>query len=526
MAIAKELSAIERQPEGESLERCAQVDDSSKVKAKFLSCLCAFANDLSESNEAGYFLFGIDDASFDRSGARIDDKTKLRLSDWIDNNITPPISYNFTADSNSSGDVLLVQVAVSQHPPHRYGKHIWVRRGPKTVEATRADEDRLVSKAAHHEGRGFVDQPVPQSGIADLAQDMLAVYRRSCISPETIAANDRTPQQQWAALGLYDLERDCPNKAGLIAFPHPERVKHFFPCAYIQFVKTQASDLIDLNAVVADKEIKDDFNSMVREIESLIRAYNRSNHQTHGWKFERVDEYIPWAIRELLINAIIHRDYRLQAPIIFYWYCDRIEIRSPGGLAYPVRLDTLGQVSTYRNARLADVMKGWNYIERYGSGINRVRLLLAEYGMPELELSEDGSSFLACIRQHPAFYEPIQIYGTVEVREQLEALDAELKELGRDLERAQRADPSLDQQQIQRLLEEVDYMRTDLKEAEEEDLNTRLPRSLQSSWDNLQQAVVGLEQIERVALALDRVRAVMAKLPWQGFRSSPPPPPA
>ena len=526
MAIAKELAVIERSPEGERLERCAQLYDSSKVKAKFLSCLCAFANDLAESGESGYFLFGVDDASFDRSGARIDDKTKLRLSDWIDNNITPPISYSFTADSNSSGDVLLVQVAVSQHPPHRYGKHIWVRRGPKTVEATRTDEDRLASKAAHHEGRGFVDQPVPQTSIDDLAQDMLAVYRRSCISPETIAANDRTPQQQWAALGLYDLERDCPNNAGLIAFPHPERVKHSFPCAYIQFVKTQASDLIDLNAVVADKEIKGDFNSMVREIESLIRAYNRSNHQTNGWKFERIDEYIPWAIRELLINAIIHRDYRLSSPIDFHWYRDRIEINSPGGLVYPVSLETLGKKHNYRNVRLADVMKGWNYIERYGSGINKVRNMLAQHGSPELELSEDGSSFLACIRQHPDFYEPDKTHRAIPTRQQLQALDAELKELGRDLERAQRADPSLNEQQIQRLLGEVDYMRADLKEAEEEDLNTRLPRSLQSSWDNLQQAVVGLEQIERVALALDRVRAVMAKLPWQGFRSSPPPPPA
>ena len=506
------ITAIESQPEGERLERCAQLDDSSKIKAKFLSCLCAFANDLGESDQTGYFIFGVDDSSGQRSGAQIDDKAKLRLSDWIDNNITPPISYSFAADSNSLGDVLLVQVVVSMHPPHRYGKHIWVRRGPKTVQATRADEDRLASKANHHEGRGFVDQPVPQSSIADLAQDMLAVYRRSCISPETIAANDRTPQQQWSALGLYDLEHDCPNNAGLIAFPHPERVKHFFPCAYVQFVKTQASDLIDLNAVVADKEIKDDFNSMVREIESLIRAYNRSNHQTSGWKFERTDEYIPWTIRELLINAIIHRDYRLQAPINFYWYRDRIEIRSPGGLAYPVRLEALGQVSTYRNARLADVMKGWNYIERYGSGINRVRRLLAEYEMPELELSEDGSSFIACIRQHPAFYEPSQPYSAVTVRKQLEALDAELKELGRDLERAQRADPNLNQQQIQRVLNEIDYMRADLKEAEEQGHKTRLQSSLQSSWDNLQQAAVGLENVERVAQALNRVRELMERI--------------
>ena len=504
-------------PEGERLERCAQLDDSSKIKAKFLSCLCAFANDLAESGEAGYFLFGVDDASFDRSGARIDDKSKLRLSDWIDNNITPPISYSFTADSNSAGDVLLVQVAVSQHPPHRYGKHIWVRRGPKTVEATRTDEDRLASKAAHHEGRGFVDQPVPQTSIDDLAQDMLAVYRRSCISPETIAANDRTPQQQWAALGLYDLERDCPNNAGLIAFPHPERVKHSFPCAYIQFVKTQASDLIDLNAVVADKEIKGDFNSMVREIESLIRAYNRSNHQTNGWKFERTDEYIPWTIRELLINAIIHRDYRLQAPISFYWYRDRIEIRSPGGLAYPVKLETLGQVSTYRNARLADVMKGWNYIERYGSGINRVRRLLAEYEMPELELSEDGSSFLACIRQHPAFYKPSQPYSNVAVREYLLALDAELKELGRDIERAQYDNPSLDLQQIQRLLGEIEYIREDIKEAKGNKPSASLQRSLQSGWEKIQQAAKGTEEVERVTLALNRVRELMNTIPWENF---------
>ncbi len=520
------ITELERQPEGERLERCAQPDDSSKIKAKFLSCLCAFANDLAESNEAGYFLFGVDDASFDRSGARIDDKTKLRLSDWIDNNITPPISYSFIADSNSSGDVLLVQVAVSQHPPHRYKKRIWVRRGPKTVEATKADEDRLASKAAHHIGKDFVDQPVLQSSIDDLAQDMLAVYWRSCASPETISDDDRTPQQQWAALGLYDLKRDCPNNAGLIAFPHPERIRDFFSNAYVRFVKTRALDLDDVNAVIADKIVQGDFNSMVREIESLINAYNRSNQQTNGWKLDRVDEYIPWTIRELLINAIIHRDYRLPSPIDFYWYRDRIEIKSPGGLVYPASIDTIGQIRAYRNGRLADVMKAWRYIEGYGSGINRVRKILTRHGMPELELSEKSGYFLACVRQHPDFYEPIQTHVTVKVREQLEALDAELKELGRDLERAQRADPSLDQQQIQRLLGEVDYMRTDLREAEEKDLNIRLPRSLQSSWDNLQQAVVGLQQIERVALALDRVRAVMEKLPWQGFSNSPPPPPA
>ena len=110
-----------------------------------------------------------------------------------------------------------------------------------------------------------------------------------------------------------------------------------------------------------------------------------------------------------------------------------------------------------------------------------------------------------------------QASAEVNIEIQLSELGTELKELRRDLERAQRDNPSLDQQQIQRLLGEIDYMREDIKEAKGNKPNASLKRSLQSGWEKIEQAAKGIEKIDRVALALNRVRELMSTIPWENF---------
>ena len=90
-----------------------------------------------------------------------------------------------------------------------------------------------------------------------------------------------------------------------------------------------------------------------------------------------------WAIRELLLNAVMHRDYESNAPIKFYQYKDRIEIINPGGLYGNARPENFPDVNDYRNPVIAEVMKVLGYVNRYNRGIARVRRELKENGNPD-----------------------------------------------------------------------------------------------------------------------------------------------
>ena len=90
-----------------------------------------------------------------------------------------------------------------------------------------------------------------------------------------------------------------------------------------------------------------------------------------------------WAIRELLMNAIMHRDYESNAPVRFYQFTDRIEIINPGGLYGNARPENFPNVNDYRNPVIAEAMKVLGYVNRFNKGIARVKVELNENGNPE-----------------------------------------------------------------------------------------------------------------------------------------------
>jgi ATP-dependent DNA helicase RecG len=125
-------------------------------------------------------------------------------------------------------------------------------------------------------------------------------------------------------------------------------------------------------------EIRGDLLHIVRELDVYSKVSIRSvlRNITHMQE-ELVPNY-PWpAIRELLYNAVIHRDYQDTAPIRFFWFDDHIRIYNSGGLYGPVTPKTLTTSSSYRNPVITETMKTLGYINRYGYGIQSVMRLLA-----------------------------------------------------------------------------------------------------------------------------------------------------
>ena len=96
------------------------------------------------------------------------------------------------------------------------------------------------------------------------------------------------------------------------------------------------------------------------------------------------------ALREALVNAIAHRDYRSTASVQTYIFHDRLEIVSPGGLPAGMREEDLGTRSVPRNPLLFGVLYRMGLVEQIGSGIRRIRQLCRDYDAPEpmIEVSE------------------------------------------------------------------------------------------------------------------------------------------
>lgn len=95
---------------------------------------------------------------------------------------------------------------------------------------------------------------------------------------------------------------------------------------------------------------------------------------------ETFSKYPYWATRELLMNALMHRDYETNAPVQFYEYDDRIEVQNPGGLYGKVTPDNFPNVSDYRNPFVAEAMKVLGYVNRFSRGVYWGQKKLVENG--------------------------------------------------------------------------------------------------------------------------------------------------
>jgi len=113
-----------------------------------------------------------------------------------------------------------------------------------------------------------------------------------------------------------------------------------------------------------------------------------------GLTREERPEYPPEAVRELLVNAVAHRDYNIQGDNIhLHIFADRLEVHSPGGLPGPMNLDNLLAARFSRNAVIVQVLSDLGFVERLGYGLNRVVHVMREYGLRPPRFEELGGTF-------------------------------------------------------------------------------------------------------------------------------------
>ena len=397
MLSEAELLRLVADLESDRVERTEAESDMDK----FCIAACCFANDLPGHAGPGYLLVGVTNRGA-ASGLKVTDRLLLTLGEVRANgNVLPlPETRIYKVElSDGSGEIAVMEVLPSDLPPVRYKGQVWIRVGSRRVVASETEERRLTERRVSS-ARSFDARPCRTSTVADLATDLfLNTYRAQALSPEIVEQNKRDLRQQLAALRFYDLSQECPTNAGILLFGKDPR--YWLPGAYVQFLRLSGTRL-ESAEVIIEKEIDGDLLTVLRELDLLLDSQLAARPTAVSTLREQTNfDYPGLAVRELLMNAVMHRDYESTAPVRFYWFADRIEIQNPGALYGEATPENFPRQNAYRNPVIAESMKNLGYVNRYGLGIERAQAALADSGNPLAEFNFESTYFLGTLRRRP-----------------------------------------------------------------------------------------------------------------------------
>ena len=134
-------------------------------------------------------------------------------------------------------------------------------------------------------------------------------------------------------------------------------------------------------------------------------------------------------LRELMMNAVMHRDYQANMPTRLYRYDNHIEIMNPGGLYGQARPENFPHVNDYRNSVVAGMMKTLNYVNMFNHGIGEVQDLLRANENPEAMFNVSYLTAFSVVVKDPGDVSlPIAVHQLVPIlSQQVKSLIVSLK---------------------------------------------------------------------------------------------------
>jgi len=347
-----------------------------KESVKHLSReMVAFAN-----ASGGRIFIGITD-NHEIKGVNINETIKSQIQD-IAKNCDPKINILIKTVYYNDKELLLINVLEGDSKPYSCKDGFFIRNGPITEKLKR---DEIV-KLFKQEGRVRFDKLINSRFCFDTdfahekLEDFLERARvKTGLNIEDILLNLNIAEKQEGNLYI--------NNSGVLFFA--KDLKKYFESAYITCARFKGND----RSIVIDRA--DFYENPIYQVEDSLKFVKRNIR--FGYKFtgqperEEVTEYPLEAIREAVINAVMHRDYFFTGSNIYlYIYSNRIEVINPGGL-FGLKYEELGKRASRRNELIADLFFRIGFGEKMGSGIARMNRYMLEYGLekPKIEISKN-----------------------------------------------------------------------------------------------------------------------------------------
>ena len=329
--------------------------------------IVAFAN-----TDGGKLYIGMEDDGCIR-GVDDPDGTMLRITNMIRDAIRPDVTMFTEVSVSNSSDKAIIVVSVQRGTARPYylaakgvrPEGVYVRQGSSSVPAS---ETAILNMIRETSGDRYEDA---RSINQQLTFDKTSEY----FAQKNIAFGEA----QMRSLYMIGKDGTYTNLAMLLS----DQCVHTIRMAVFEGSR---------KTVFRDRrELTGSLLSQMEEAFSYIDQFNRTRAEIKG--LYRVDtrDYPPEALREALLNAIVHRDYAFSSSTLISIFDDRIEIVSVGGLVRGMSYDDimLG-VSVLRNQHLANVFYRLQLIEAYGTGMLKIHECYADSSCkPLIEVTDN-----------------------------------------------------------------------------------------------------------------------------------------
>ena len=342
----------------------------------YLKWICAFAN-----SHGGILYIGVDDYGNIKG---INDYHKL--SETIPLKMRTTMGLFCPVEVLEDNNLKYIKITVEKYPyPVSYHGKYYKRIGTTTQEVTGLELDRMMLST---QGKTWDSVPVPYVDINELENDAIKFFKKRALETERMDKESLDVSNATLIQNLHLFETKYLNRAAILAFhPDPEM---WFTGAFIKiaFFMNEAD-------ILYQDEVHGPLLFQVEKCMEIIYSKYMKALISYDGLYRKEKYFFPKdAFRELLLNAVVHKDYLSTTPIQIRIFEDKLYIWNPGRLPSAITIDNIYEehISKPCNPNLANVFFKCGLIESWGRGYKKIKSFceLENAKLPEIDLGMGG----------------------------------------------------------------------------------------------------------------------------------------
>ncbi|OGO76486.1 MAG: hypothetical protein A2Y23_01865 [Clostridiales bacterium GWB2_37_7] len=352
--------------EGESYK----IEFKESVDKSLIEEVCAFAN-----ASGGRVFIGISDDG-KVTGTDMSNSARSRIQDTL-RQIQPDLNTSLDVFSN----IIVITVPEGKDKPYSCSKGFFLRVGPNSQKLGRNEIISFVQS----EGRIRFDELIRPEAKVHAVLNTKAFYKYLDLSGITKVLPSEQILMNLGCSVNKDTQAAFTN-AGVLFFS--EDPMSYIPQAQVICALYKGTEKI---TVLDRKDLTGDIVSIIDEAILFLKKHLNLSYVIEEVRRKEILEIPEIAIREAIVNAVCHRDYfEKGANVMVEVFDDRVEISNPGALPHGMSVEDFGKRSMTRNPTIASLLHRIHYIEKMGTGINRMKATCKEAGIPEPEFIITG----------------------------------------------------------------------------------------------------------------------------------------
>lgn len=334
--------------------------------------MVAFAN-----TEGGTIVIGLKESG-EPSKAKIDNETLESALKTADDHCNPTVVVGTWEEiDQDEAKLYALRVPRSIELHALADGRVLIRSGAKNRPLGGQEILRLAS--AKNTG-DFESEALPGAAREDFSKKMLDEYLEKRAERTKRPFNGQV-DDLLKEIGALNADGK-PTMTGILLFSeYPQQWLPQSSVVFAKFVGKTPRGESGLAGYSRREELTGPLPRLIESAWNLIWSEMAVSAVVKGLEREETFEYPQFAVREAIVNAICHRDYRLKGRRIeIRMYSDRLEVISPGGLPGFITVENIKDEHFSRNPRIVNGLFQWGYIEELGLGIDRMMEVMQQAG--------------------------------------------------------------------------------------------------------------------------------------------------